>query len=137
MTEPLSLSIKDIIEIVIAAITTLGTIGAAFWRFNTWINRTLNSLQVLQGDASQIAEQQKKFSRHINVLQNSISEMRKEMKDHDKDIARVEGAFTAAQGNVKDMAKDVQNATASIDAMWRTIHSAFPDRIPMRTIDKP
>lgn len=130
------LGVKEWIEIGVTVGTVFISLGTAFWRFNTWINRSLNSIESLGSQVKDLAEQQKKTSRHIAVLSNAIGELRKETKDREKDVARLEGSLSAMQTGSQAVSRDIQTTRTSIDALWRTLHTAFPDKIPKRAIDK-
>ncbi len=117
---------KELIGMILGFVTTIGTI---WWRVAASFTKTQLDIKNLYKHFNSIANVTTDLSRSVTQLSTKLEE-------REKDIMRLEGALEVERKDMISVITGLQQATSSLNAMWRTLDSLFPDAIPKRASDR-
>lgn len=93
----------------------------------------VDCLAVKFGD---IVKAQEKLSEHQEKLTNALTRFGVKIEARERDTIRLEGAMDATRKDMIQLVSAVQQASGSLDGLWRTLQTLFPSQVPKRASDK-
>jgi len=109
-----SISTTEILGALIPVLAVLGFGFAVIWKI------------------SDIRDQIKNY---IIDISTQIGVLSTKLDEREKDITRLEGANEILRKDNSDLKGDVQSLKDSVKAIWETLTSIFPEKIPKRPKD--
>ena len=101
----------------------------ATWRISGWARRVVDGQRALVHEAS-------RAKAHLSKLTGAIQDLSRRIEDGEKQDARLEGKIEQGQQTQVRLIAAIQQATGSLDALWRTLHALFPEKVPKRSSDR-
>lgn len=132
--------LKDHLELLVAigslasAIITAIAVGA--WRVGSWARRVVEGQRALSDAHRGMAEQFSRARQQLVALTRGVDDLKRRIEEGEKQDARLEGKIEQAQQTTVKLIAAMQQSTGSLDALWRTLHALFPDRVPKRAGDR-
>lgn len=109
--------------------TVLIGVIAFWWRAAKTAARYEVEFGVLKDAVAKNIGRQEKLVDMVTTLVVKIDE-------REKDTTRLEGALELQRRDMMEVVKGLHQATSSLDAMWRTLQTMFPDRVRKSASDR-
>jgi chromosome segregation ATPase len=119
----------QIFETLTGLLGLVSAVAALWWKLSKSAART--SLE-----HEKVKEQLIKFSSQHEETTKALIQLATKLDEREKDVMRLEGAFETQRRDLMHLITGLQQATSSLDAMWRTLQGLFPDTVPRRASDK-
>lgn len=134
-------------QAIIAGLTFLGGLWLAWWRITARVHAfvaaqtaTLEAVDRLR--AAQIAHV-KRAGERLDLLSRAVASLDKDVatltalvSEREKDTTRLEAQLEQLASMVVKQVAAVNGACSSLDAVWRTLQTLHPDRVPKRAGDR-
>lgn len=135
------------IQTIVAVLGLLGSIVVAWWRITAELHRVLgvqtelvSALDRLRAQVTasvkRATERLDTLSRVVATLDRDVSTMTALVSEREKDTSRLEGQLEQLGGMVVKQVAAVNSACGSLDAVWRTLQTLHPERVPKRASDR-
>lgn len=137
----------ELVQAVVAAFTFLGGVWLAWWRITSRVHafiaaQVATSLAVdkLRQEATEtgdeVAERLFVLAADVGSLKADVGRLSTLMGEREKDVSRLEGQIDQLGSLIVKQVAAVHAATASLDAVWRTLQVLHPDKVPRRASDR-
>jgi hypothetical protein len=121
--------IQQILEILGTIGTGLIAFGGVWWKFSKWLNNKEN----FQKETNKIL---KDFGEVIQRLSDTNTVFTVKLEEREKDLMKLEGALEIQRRDMVGVITSLQKTAGSLDALWKTMQSVYPDKVPRRLSDK-
>jgi hypothetical protein len=113
-------------------ITTVGGILGAFialwWKITRTFAKAGCDIEGLKAGMDKMAT--------TNLeLTKALVQMAVKLDEREKDIMKLEGALDSQRKDMVQLIAGLQQATSSLDALWRTLQKLYPMEVPRRASD--
>jgi hypothetical protein len=122
-------SYKDLFEAMTAALTFLAAFGALWWR----ISKSAVKTSLVMRD---MGTQLEKLTLASADLTKSFITLATKLDEREKDIVKLEGSIDTQRKDMIHLISALQQSSGSLNALWRTMQSLFPQDVPKRASDE-
>lgn len=117
------------LQLAITGGSLLGGVGALWWKISRSSVKTGLLLTTLKDQVEKLTAANVEITKAFSVVSTKLEE-------REKDIIKLEGVVDSSRKDMIHVVASLQQATSSLDAMWRTLRELFPNQVPARLSDR-
>lgn len=130
----------DSVQALVAVASFLGSLAAAvvlgIWRLSKWAARLAAGQAAALSALKAVDDQVEALGAEVQELVAAHRETRIHLGVREREITRIEGKLEAGTAEAHRLNASVTEVLASIKALWSTLQTLHPDKVPRRASDR-
>lgn len=120
---------QKLVELLTGVSAALGGVGALWWKITRAFARAGIDIEGMKAGMDKMAHTTLELTKAVVQLSTKLDE-------REKDIYKLEGSLDGQRKDMLQVISGLQQATGSLDALWRTLQKLYPDKVPQRASDR-
>jgi hypothetical protein len=110
--------------------------AATIWKVSQWSARAEVADAARDKAIAELVDKLGGVTTALATLGSAIREMRVGLKIRERDHAKTEGKLEQTQQSLVQVIATLQQASGSLNALWKTLQTLHPERVPKRASDR-
>lgn len=128
--------LKSFVELAVAFGSFMGGLWVLWRKVSKAIDKYTTQVDLMAVEFAKLGEAHKILTSTQEKVACALSDLATRLLEREKDISKLEGAMDATRKDMIHLVSAIQQSSGSLDGLWRTLQTLFPNQVPRRASDK-